>query len=42
MGIKEGLIDGDILFERQLIQDQKTRVVSAQPIPYPRISQSYD
>jgi len=42
MGIKEGLIDGYIPFERPLIQDQKTRVVSAQPILYPRISQSYD
>lgn len=42
MGIKKGLIDRYIAFECQLIQDQKTRVVSAQPIPHPRISQSYD
>jgi hypothetical protein len=42
MRIKEGLIDGDTPFERQLIQNQKTCVVSAEPILYPRISQSYD
>lgn len=42
MGIEKGLIDRYIPFKRQLIQDQKTRVVPAQPVLLPRISQSYD
>ena len=42
MGIKQGLTDGYVCCSCQLIQNQETRVVPVQPIPYPRISQSYD
>ncbi len=30
------------MLQRQLIQDEETRIMSAQLIPYPRISQSDD
>jgi hypothetical protein len=42
MGIKDVLINGYVLLQRQLVQDQGTCVVPAHPIPCPRISQSCD
>jgi hypothetical protein len=42
MGVKQVLIDGYILLQRQLVQDQKTCVVPVHPISDSRISQSCD
>ena len=42
MGVKEGLTDGYVMLQCQLIHDQETRVMPVHPIPHPRISQSYD